>query len=531
MRARWALASALVAVVVSVEANAGAGEPASPVGAAPPVVDAGEELGSPFHYTTPPNRHYFRAFVEDVAVLGLGYAQYASNKAGNEVDWDLAPDWSSVERKLTFGALTFDNNHFDTNWLTHPGAGFLYYSAARTNRLSIPVALLYTGVSSTLWEYFGELREHAAINDLIATPMTGLPLGETMLHLGAFFQRGSDAFGSTALSWMFGSFKNVHDAIDGLEPARGCAVERHLDDLGLCSDDGKSEAWHRFTLGASVGMTHQHDGVTQGDVRGFATSRIIELRGYGGPGNTHHFFSDGEVSELALRAGTAEGQIVDIGLEARAAPWGYASQDVIVDPEGQLRGYGVVAAFAFGAEYGRHDYDRDRVRRPTGDRIALVNAGPMLEERVHLSAWTLRARLDGYVDFAGVEAYAMPEERQTYGDIHLASVLRNEGYYHAYGATLRPALALENRAIDFGTDLRVDWFTMIASRDVEPISTDTRIQASDRRLVSHAWLGVHPARHLRLSVTGELQSREGRVGLSRAGRSEIGMHGGFEFLF
>ena len=494
----------------------------TPAAADEPIASSGtqKELGAPFDYTTKAERTYFRAVVEQALILGLGFAQYATNKAGNEADWDLAPEWSSVEKKLTLSALTFDNNYFDTNWLTHPGAGFLYYSAARGNRLSIPVSLLFATTSSTLWEYFGELREHAAINDLIATPMTGLALGEPALQLGALFQRARPSPAWTALGWVFAPFKSVHDALDGLEPARAAEV----DDLGLPTD-----VWHRISLGGSVGVTHQQRGPTQGDGRLAARSRIVGIPGYGKTGVRGGWFTSGEVTDLRFQTGVSEGELVDVVLASHVLPFGYAYQDVALDDGGRLRGHGIVAGLHVGAEYGRHDWDRDR--RRAQDRIALVDTGLTLEGRVHAGGWTVRTGVDGLANFAGVDAYALPEERLVHSDIHLPSVLRNKGYYHAYGATLRPRVEAERGRLDVGGELRVDWFESIAHADVEPVATNVRLDASDRRILTRGWIGFHPTRHLRISVGAEWGEREGRVTSARASRSELGVHGATEVVF
>jgi hypothetical protein len=531
------------------------------VGGSGSSLGGGSSFGSrPFTYTTPASRYYLRATLEELLVLGLGYAQYAANKAGNEVDWDLAPSWSSIEKKLTLSALSFDNNKFDTNWLTHPGAGYFYYLAARSNRLSIPVSLLFTTLSSTLWEYFGEIREHAAINDLIATPLTALPLGEATLHLGAFFQRGRKTFGTTAASWVFAPLKNVHDAIDDLDPAR--APAGRTDDLfGLPTDE---DTWHRIKVGSSVGVTHQSSGssdsgggggkgLTQGDVRVYASSRIVAIPGYGTTGMRGGWFTEGEVSDLQLQTSVslADGGLVDFDFGAHVLPLGYAYQNVDRDArDGRLRGHGFVAGLNVGAEYSRHDYDRDR--RRDRDRIALVASGATFEERLHTGLWTIRAGVDGLATFSGVEAYALPEETREHSDIHLVSVLRNEHYYHAYGATFHPRLEIEKAKastssssgtkpvvngdvdIDFGSDLRVDWFDSILHRDVDAGAVDTnssRLDASDRRIVTRAWVGLHPTPYLRISLTSEFREREGRVASTRSSRSELGLHTGIELLF
>lgn len=471
-----------------------------------------------FRYTRPYSKDYLRAGLEEGAILGVGFLQYSLDKS-NEADWDLAPEWSSIQSKLTLESLTYDNNNFDTNWLTHPLAGYLYYSAARGNRLSLPASFLFAFGASTMWEMFGEIREHAAINDLIATPVTGLAIGEPMLQLGALAQRGRSPV-TRAFGWVFAPLKAAHDAIDGLEPEQAATT----DGFGLPTD-----VWHRISLGASVGVTHQERGVTQGDGRVFGRSRIVSIPGYGRAGTRAGWFDGGEVTELGARAGTAEGRLVDLNVAGHVLPFGYAAQDVRDDGAGRLSGHGFFGGLHVGAEYGLHDFDRDG--RRSRDRIALVAGGATLEERIHLGRLVVRARMDGLASFAGVEGYAKPEERRQNSDIHLTSVLRNQHYYHAIGATVRPRLEAELMPFDAGSELRVDWFDQITGRDVDPVTTNESFHSSDRRIQSRTWVGYRPTPHIRISLTGEAAERSGRVNAARAARTEVGLHGGAEIVF
>ena len=509
MRARVGIFGFAAIAIAATEATALADEPdASPVGADEPA----------FRYTRPYSKNYVRTAVEEVVILGAGFAQYSLDKS-NEADWDLAPKWSSIESKLSLDSVTYDNNRFDTNWLTHPVAGWAYYSAARSNRLSLPASFLIAVGASTAWEMVGELREHAAINDLIATPVTGLAIGEPMLQLGALAQRSPSPV-TRAFSWVVSPFKAAHDAIDGLEIQRATRV----DGFGLPAD-----VWHRITLGSSVGVTHQERGVTQGDARIFAQSRIVSLPGYGFEGRREGWFDGGEVTDLRIQAAGSEGGLVDLNIAGHVLPFGYADQDVRRDESGRLDGHGFFGGLHVGADYGHHEYNRDGVR--PRDRIALVSGGATLQERIHVGRLVIRGRLDGLANFAGVQAYAMKEEKARNSDIHLTSVLRQQGYYHALGATVRPRVEAELLPVDAGTELRVDWFDQITARDVEPVATNESFHASDRRIQYRAWVGYPPTRHLRVSVLAETAERSGRVNASRASRSELGLHGGVEIIF
>lgn len=472
-----------------------------------------------FRYTTPAEPAYARAAVEEVIILGLGYLQYTTNK-GNQADWDLSYDWASMRSKLVFDAVTFDNNKYDTNWLTHPGAGFLYYSAGRANRLSIVESFALAVASSALWEYVGEWREHASINDMINTPMTAAPLGETVLQLGALMHRSRRSPATVALGWLFAPLKSAHDAIDGLEPERAAAV----DDLGLADD-----VWHRLTIGASAGVTHQRGGTTQGDGRFRASSRIVSLDGYGRAGHRSGWFDAAEVSDLAFTAAASDGRLVDVNLAASMVAGGFRAQSVATDRSGRLRGRETIAGLEVGAEYGIHDYDRDR--RRDEDRVALVAGGAAVEHVIHAGGVRARTSFHVLATFAGVTPYALGRYERDFGGLRLPSVVRNQRYAHAWGGTLRPEVELTWDRLDAGADLRADWFSSVTDLDVEFPPTNPERPAQDRRLWTRAWLGFSPSRHVRVSLSAERRARAGNLPGARASRWEAGGYFGVDAVF
>ena len=73
--------------------------------------------------------------------------------------------------------FVWDNDQFSTNLFAHPYHGNLYYNAARSNGLSFWQSAPYAFGGSLMWEICGE-REPPAINDLMATTMGGICIGE-----------------------------------------------------------------------------------------------------------------------------------------------------------------------------------------------------------------------------------------------------------------------------------------------------------------------------------------------------------------
>lgn len=74
-------------------------------------------------------------------------------------------------------AFVWDNDPFHTNTFFHPYHGSLYFNSARSNGLSFWQSVPYAIGGSMMWEFLGEC-EPPAINDLFATSMGGICLGE-----------------------------------------------------------------------------------------------------------------------------------------------------------------------------------------------------------------------------------------------------------------------------------------------------------------------------------------------------------------
>ena len=166
--------------------------------------------------------------------------------------------------------------------------------------------------------------------------------------------------------------------------------------------------------------------------------------------------------------------------------------------------------------------------RATGSRSSRL--GGTIEETAHFRGVRVSARLDILGDFAGVDAYALPEYQQARADQGLTSVLRKEHYYHAFGGTVRPRLELAYGAFDAGIEARFDSFRAIEHVDVDG-ELENEVPAADRRTSGRAWLGAKPWKYLRVFVAGERNQRAGSVANVHASRRETGVHLGMELVF
>ena len=123
----------------------------------------------------PVKKRYWQAAAE-VTAINVGvqlFDRYALNS-------DFAQTTlRSLKRNFTDG-MVWDNDFFITNMFAHPYHGNLYFNAARTNGLSFWESAPYALGGSLMWEFLGE-TEPPAINDVIATSMGGMAIGE-MAH-------------------------------------------------------------------------------------------------------------------------------------------------------------------------------------------------------------------------------------------------------------------------------------------------------------------------------------------------------------
>ncbi len=470
---------------------------------------------SAFQYTTRGEPHYIRAALEVGLVLGLGSLQYGMEQ-GNSTDWDLNYDWPSFRSKLTGDGVSFDTNRFDTNMLTHPVSGLLYYWAARGNRLPIYTAALYSFAGSTLWEYVGELREKVSINDMIVTPLAGVSVGESFAQLGGYFDRGRKNVLTGSLAWLFGAPKRLHDAIDGDIPAES----DDTDALGFSRAAG-----HAFELGAGGGATRQSTSkVIYGDARFRLRTHLVNIPEYNYPTRASRFFHDGNVSTIEADTTVSSAGLTDLWLNAEVAPLGWYEQSFVEGPDHALVGSRWFIGMTVGFDYALHDYDRTE---PTSlDQISTVYAaGVRLEHaRTFPSGFQVRTNLDVHPSFGAVRSLAIDDYFVHATSLaSLPTVVREESYYYAWGATVGGEVEARYRGLRLGGSGRVDGFTSIDGFDRYPDRVSHVESLHDRRASLRGWTGLALYGPLEVSVELVKRFRDGAVASAFTHREELSL--------
>lgn len=478
--------------------------------AAPPFVED-DDRTSTFRYTTPFPKDYFRAVLEGIGVLGIGFVEYLVSTKGSRSEVSPPYDFSIFHDKLGGNAESFDINHFNTNFIGHPLGGTLYYLSARSNRIGVLPSFGWAFTGSLIWELIGEIAEKPSFNDMIVTPWAGLSNGEVLTQLGSFFARARPSVGSTILETLVAGPRFVHDRLDGLEDARATSV----DDLGLPADVG-----HRFELSLGVGATRQTGSSFAFDQRLRLDAEVVALPDYTGVGDHARSFSDGNIARLRFDLGLSDGRLVDGRFSTQSTLAGWYVRHGWRDDAGRVQGRGAIAGVYVGFEYGVHDYDRDRAR--TLDQSARVTmlgvAGELTRDA---GPFHLRARAQLGLDFAGAHAYALPEYVAHTSPDRLPTVLRREGYYFAAGPTAATSLELTLAGLEVGGDLAIDDWHAILGLDDDEAKLTNHVGRSDRRIRYRGTLGwTFRRQHLRIGAEALALVRSGSVGDFRASRSE-----------
>ena len=203
------------------------GDVAAPgtVVARPPLVAATfaqplEESPRPGEPGRPDKAGYWMPLLQTV---GLNTFVWSINKFIKKADWaDVGPDtwWANLQ-----AGWQFDDNAFQTNQLSHPYHGGLFFSAGRATGYdfwaSAPVAFF----GSWTWEYFAETYQ-PSFNDWINTSVGGIALGEITWRLSEGLlddrAKGSNRFwrefGATAVSPMRGFNRLVRGEMWEVDP-------------------------------------------------------------------------------------------------------------------------------------------------------------------------------------------------------------------------------------------------------------------------------------------------------------------------
>ena len=124
---------------------------------------------------------------------------------------------SSIKRNFETG-FVWDNDYFSTNLIAHPYHGNLYFNAARSLGHNFWQSVPFALGGSLMWEFFGE-KDPPAINDVFATTMGGVCIGEILYRLSDMFlddrSKGAKRFWREAASTVLSPMKGINRIASG----------------------------------------------------------------------------------------------------------------------------------------------------------------------------------------------------------------------------------------------------------------------------------------------------------------------------
>lgn len=279
--------------------------------------------------------HHARSLLEMGGGLAVGAIGYWLLMDRQIADWDNP----RPEQRFDGTAWRFDNNSMPMNFLGHPFAGGVAYSYARANHHDQLVSFGYAFLTSFLWEFVLEFKEKVSVNDMIATPLAGVPIGEFAYKLGLYLDtHRSPSTGIDVARWLLGTGVALDRTLDGRPPP----LIRSRDALGF-----SSKIWHEFQLGTSFDLVESQglDSYFRNRISFFA--RLVTLRDYLGPKSFGRGFYHAEISDFSLGTEVSEhGVGMYSGADTVLA--GYHVQDMDQGPDGPR---GVAATFGTSVGY------------------------------------------------------------------------------------------------------------------------------------------------------------------------------------
>lgn len=441
--------------------------------------------------TAPPN--YVRPALE--MGLGLGAAAIWYWIDGRNVfDWDRP----SLEQRLNGEAWRFDNNAFSLNFFWHPLAGAGLYALARGNRLSVPVSFLYSLTGSTLWEYVIEFKEKVSINDMLITPLTGIPLGEFAHKLAEYLSSvPPESATQHALVWTLGLSVYGHRSLDGIEPPPYNRVDR----LGYASP-----LFRRFSFYYGFGQDAYFGSPASAVHVLGARGKLVSLPGYRTVGSFGAWFHSAEITELEIEIDAGK-RGVGGDLFSEAIVGGYHAQIIGARgprPGGAFATTGVAVAYRYRSD-ATFGFD---------DRQGFLHApGLAIDLGAERDGRHARLALRSYLSFGGMSNTTRSAAAWRVRQGRTKTVLERWGYTFGYAFTGMAEASLGIGLVELRARLGYTSYRSIQGLDrtQENVERDPLITEIARDSELSAWFGPP---ELPLALGLDFESRRRRSGVA-----------------
>ncbi len=183
-------------------------------------------------------------------------------------------NFKTIRHNIKTG-FVWDNDQFSTNLFAHPYHGGLYFNAARSNGLTFWESAPYALGGSLMWEVACE-TEPPAINDLMATTIGGIAIGEVTHRLSALVyddrKRGWSRFWREFLGTVICPIGGLNRILSG-------------DAWKVRNEYYKYHDYDRLPVHAQIGVGYRYLADNNSLFRGEGTPYINVALDYGDPFN------------------------------------------------------------------------------------------------------------------------------------------------------------------------------------------------------------------------------------------------------
>lgn len=157
-----------------------------------------------------------RGFQAGTIIFGLNMSVWAFDRYIRKADFAYI-DSRTIKENFKHG-FVWDNDGMGTNMFMHPYHGSLYYNAARANGYNFWQSGLFAFGGSLMWEMLME-NEYPSTNDIIATPIGGMALGEVTYRVSDLIlddrKTGAARFGLEFASFLISPMRGLTRIING----------------------------------------------------------------------------------------------------------------------------------------------------------------------------------------------------------------------------------------------------------------------------------------------------------------------------
>lgn len=149
-------------------------------------------------------------------IFGLNMSVWAFDRYIRKADFAYINS-RTIKENFKHG-FVWDNDGMGTNMFMHPYHGSLYYNAARSNGYNFWQSGLFAFGGSLMWEMLME-NEYPSTNDIIATPIGGMALGEVTYRVSDLIlddrKTGAARLGLEFASFLISPMRGLTRIING----------------------------------------------------------------------------------------------------------------------------------------------------------------------------------------------------------------------------------------------------------------------------------------------------------------------------